>query len=79
MAKGKAPGPADANDGVDAELAFVPLLNSLEKPEFVKRRQTLFERCWARVDAKVQHILRESNQATLDQVGAFVEMAGLER
>ncbi|KND90156.1 Origin recognition complex subunit 3 [Tolypocladium ophioglossoides CBS 100239] len=59
----------------DLEPLFVPLLNGAEKPEAVRLRQRLFEESWAKVDGRIQGILRDSNSATLDQVSAFVAAA----
>jgi hypothetical protein len=33
---------------------FVPLLNGMEKPEFVSLRQKLFVDAWSAIDARIQ-------------------------
>ncbi|KAI5466668.1 origin recognition complex subunit 3 N-terminus-domain-containing protein [Mariannaea sp. PMI_226] len=52
---------------------FSSLLNGVEKPEFVQLREKAFQESWAKVDQRIKGILRSSNQATLDQVSAFVQ------
>ncbi|XP_044714923.1 origin recognition complex subunit [Hirsutella rhossiliensis] len=66
------------SDVHDSEPLFAPLLNGAEKPEYVRLRQQLFEASWARIDDRMQGILRESNSSTLDQVSAFVAAAETE-
>ncbi|POR31822.1 Uncharacterized protein TPAR_07934 [Tolypocladium paradoxum] len=60
------------SDAHGSEPLFVPLLNGAERPEAVRLRQRLFEESWAKVDGRIQGILRDSNSATLDQVSSFV-------
>ncbi|UNI15075.1 Origin recognition complex subunit 3 [Purpureocillium takamizusanense] len=62
----------------EAEPLFVPLLNGKESAACVRLRQRLYEESWAKVDARLQGMLRESNLATLEQVTAFVAAAGSE-
>ncbi|KAJ6445690.1 Carbamoyl-phosphate synthase arginine-specific large chain [Purpureocillium lavendulum] len=62
----------------EAESLFVPLLSGKESAECVRLRQRLYEDSWAKVDARLQGMLRESNLATLEQVTAFVAAAGSE-
>ncbi|PHH89036.1 hypothetical protein CDD83_6733 [Cordyceps sp. RAO-2017] len=62
----------------EAGSLFVPLLNGAEKAECVRLRQQLFEESWARIDGRIQSILRESNRSTLDQVSAFVTAAEMQ-
>ncbi|PWI65168.1 hypothetical protein PCL_07345 [Purpureocillium lilacinum] len=62
----------------EAEPLFVPLLNGKESAASVRLRQRLYEESWAKVDARLQGMLRESNLATLEQVTAFVAAAGSE-
>ncbi|KAF4465306.1 origin recognition complex subunit 3 [Fusarium albosuccineum] len=65
----------DAADTVENASPFVPLLNGAEKPELVQLRETLFQESWAKVDERIEGILKTSNLATLHEVSAFVEDA----
>jgi len=47
-------GPAASDPAHGATSAFVPLLNGAELPEWVGRREELFNKCWSRVNADVQ-------------------------
>ncbi|KAI3397614.1 hypothetical protein diail_10587 [Diaporthe ilicicola] len=51
---------------------FVPLFHGVEKPQFVKSRRELFADAWTVIDARIQHVLKESNRSTLDAVASFV-------
>ncbi|PMB73055.1 Origin recognition complex subunit 3 [Beauveria bassiana] len=57
---------------------FVPLLNGAESVACVQERHRLYEESWARVDSRIQAILRDSNSATLEQVSSFVRQAKTE-
>ncbi|KAL0938960.1 origin recognition complex subunit [Colletotrichum truncatum] len=61
----------EAND--TALTKFSSLLNGGELVECVQLREKLFKASWARIESKVQKILRDANSATLDQVTAFVQ------
>ncbi|KAF7558536.1 hypothetical protein G7046_g5623 [Stylonectria norvegica] len=63
---------ATAEDSGEEVSLFSTLLNDTERPEFVQLRETLFQESWAKVDDRIQGILRDSNRATLDEVSAFV-------
>ncbi|KAF5023921.1 hypothetical protein F66182_4001 [Fusarium sp. NRRL 66182] len=54
---------------------FVPLLNGAELPEFVHLRETLFQESWAKVDERIEAILKTSNLETLQEVSDFVKDA----
>ncbi|KAF5661128.1 origin recognition complex subunit 3 [Fusarium circinatum] len=55
--------------------AFVPLLNGAEKPELVKLRERLFQESWAKIDERIERILKTSNIETLNQVSEFAKDA----
>ncbi|KAM3450602.1 hypothetical protein MY3296_005973 [Beauveria thailandica] len=57
---------------------FVPLLNGAESAACVQERHRLYEESWAKVDSRIQGILRDSNSATLEQVSSFVGQAKTE-
>ncbi|KAM3499200.1 hypothetical protein MY10362_007520 [Beauveria mimosiformis] len=57
---------------------FVPLLNGAESAACVQERHRLYEDSWAKVDSRIQGILRNSNSATLEQVSSFVGQAKTE-
>ncbi|KAM3524438.1 hypothetical protein NHJ13051_004559 [Beauveria bassiana] len=57
---------------------FVPLLNGAESAACVQERHRLYEESWAKVDSRIQAILRDSNSATLEQVSSFVRQAKTE-
>ncbi|KPM39498.1 hypothetical protein AK830_g7090 [Neonectria ditissima] len=63
---------AAAEESAKNASAFTPLLNGAENPGFVQLRETAFHDSWAKIDDRIKAILRSSNQATLDQVSAFV-------
>ncbi|KAF4342675.1 origin recognition complex subunit 3 [Fusarium beomiforme] len=54
---------------------FVPLLNGAEKPEFVKLRERLFQESWAKIDERIEGILKTSNLETLNKVSEFAKDA----
>jgi hypothetical protein len=63
-----------SDDGLSvAPSLFAPLLNGAEK--CANLREKLFSRSWSQIDAQVQRILRESNEVTLRDVGAFMKDA----
>jgi origin recognition complex subunit 3 len=51
---------------------FVPLFGGSENPAAVRRRAEHFEQSWAPIETRIQEILKEANQATLEEVSAFV-------
>ncbi|KAH7133573.1 origin recognition complex subunit 3 N-terminus-domain-containing protein [Dactylonectria macrodidyma] len=63
---------AAAAESAENLSVFTPLLNGAEKPGFVQMREAAFQESWTKIDDRIKGILRSSNQATLDQVGAFV-------
>lgn len=65
---------AKSRNGVQSqtESEFVPLFHGAEHHEFVKQRQALFADAWTEIDARIQHVLKESNRSTLDAVASFV-------
>ncbi|UKZ46589.1 hypothetical protein TrVGV298_000794 [Trichoderma virens] len=68
----------DERDEEDEESSaswFAPLLNGAESAACVQRRERLLEENWAKIDARIQDILRDSNSATLDEVSQFVNKA----
>ncbi|KAH7022609.1 origin recognition complex subunit 3 N-terminus-domain-containing protein [Ilyonectria destructans] len=66
---------AAAVDSIENASVFTPLLNGAETPGFVQLREAAFHESWAKIDDRIKGILRSSNQATLDQVSAFVAEA----
>ncbi|KAL1870431.1 Origin recognition complex subunit 3 [Diaporthe australafricana] len=72
--------PVNSKPGVRPQIVseFVPLLHGVEKPEFVSSRQALFADAWTAIDARIQHVLKESNRSTLDAVASFVGEAPVE-
>ncbi|TQV95700.1 origin recognition complex subunit [Cordyceps javanica] len=54
---------------------FVPLLNGAESAACVHERYRLYEESWAKVNNRIERILRDSNSATLEQVSSFVRQA----
>jgi origin recognition complex subunit 3 len=58
-----------------AETTFVPLVDGKESAACVRRREELFESAWSRIDGQIQHVLREANRTTLEEVGQFVKQA----
>ncbi|KAM5373823.1 hypothetical protein ACJZ2D_006785 [Fusarium nematophilum] len=60
---------------VENTSPFVPLLNGAEKPELVHLRETLFQESWAKIEERIEGILKTSNLATLHEVSGFVGAA----
>ncbi|KAM7185456.1 Origin recognition complex (ORC) subunit 3 N-terminus domain containing protein [Rhypophila sp. PSN 637] len=61
----------------NATGSFVPLFNGAESKEAVQLRKDTFEAAWdGCLDERIQRVLREANQNTLDEVGSFIERAG---
>ncbi|KAI2629738.1 origin recognition complex subunit 3 N-terminus-domain-containing protein [Hypoxylon sp. NC1633] len=56
----------------DPWLTFQPLFNGSENEGCVRLRQQLFEETWSQIDKRIQCILREANQSTLDKVTFFL-------
>ncbi|KAF9781958.1 hypothetical protein IL306_012380 [Fusarium sp. DS 682] len=65
----------DAVETVKDSSAFVPLLNGAEKPEFVKLRERLFQDSWAKIEERIEGILKTSNLETLNEVSKFAKDA----
>ncbi|UKZ73176.1 hypothetical protein TrVFT333_000817 [Trichoderma virens FT-333] len=65
----------DDEDEESSASWFAPLLNGAESAACVQRREKLLEENWAKIDARIQDILRDSNSATLDDVSQFVNKA----
>jgi origin recognition complex subunit 3 len=55
--------------------SFQCLLQGAESEQSVKLRQEVFEKSWSVVDSRIQRILRDTNQSTLQQVTAFLRNA----
>ncbi|KAK4250441.1 origin recognition complex subunit 3 N-terminus-domain-containing protein [Corynascus novoguineensis] len=55
--------------------AFPALFGGAESPECVKLRKDLFETAWPVLENRIQHVLREANRNTLDEVTSFLEQA----
>ncbi|KAL2018872.1 hypothetical protein VTK56DRAFT_297 [Thermocarpiscus australiensis] len=55
--------------------AFPPLFNGAERPDAARLRKELFETAWPVLEDRIQHVLREANRNTLDQVTAFLQQA----
>ncbi|KAF4978044.1 hypothetical protein FZEAL_5509 [Fusarium zealandicum] len=64
-----------ATGAVENASPFVPLLNGAEKHELVHLRESLFQQSWAKIDERIEGILKTSNLATLQEVSAFVQEA----
>ncbi|KAI1082866.1 origin recognition complex subunit 3 N-terminus-domain-containing protein [Whalleya microplaca] len=60
---------------ITTPLEFQPLFNGSENERCVRLRQQLFEKSWSQIDKRIQQILRETNQSTLNQVTEFLEAA----
>ncbi|KAJ4272231.1 Origin recognition complex subunit 3 [Fusarium torreyae] len=60
-------------ESVQNSSSFVPLLNGAEKPELVQLRETLFQESWAKIDERIEGILKTSNLETLHEVSAFIK------
>ncbi|RGP75437.1 origin recognition complex subunit 3 [Fusarium longipes] len=54
---------------------FVPLLNGAEKPVFVQLREASFQESWAKIDQRIEGILKNSNLETLHEVNDFIKDA----
>ncbi|GAB1311293.1 Origin recognition complex subunit 3 [Madurella fahalii] len=54
---------------------FTPLFNGAENPRAVRLRQELFETAWPVLEGRIQHVLREANRNTLDEVTSFLQEA----
>ncbi|RBR08560.1 hypothetical protein FVER53590_01340 [Fusarium verticillioides] len=65
----------DSAEVVKDSSAFVPLLNGAEKSELVKLRERLFQESWAKIDERIERILKTSNIETLNEVSEFVKDA----
>ncbi|KAF5698903.1 origin recognition complex subunit 3 [Fusarium globosum] len=65
----------DSAETLKDSSAFVPLLNGAEKPELVKLRERLFQESWAKIDERIERILKTSNVETLNEVSQFAKDA----
>ncbi|KAF5653428.1 origin recognition complex subunit 3 [Fusarium sp. NRRL 25303] len=65
----------DSAETLKDSSAFVPLLNGAEKPELVKLRERLFQESWAKIDERIERILKTSNIETLNEVSQFAKDA----
>ncbi|KAI0486217.1 origin recognition complex subunit 3 N-terminus-domain-containing protein [Xylaria cf. heliscus] len=54
---------------------FQLLLQGSESDQTMNLRQEAFEKSWSVVDARIQSILRDTNQSTLQQVTSFLQNA----
>ncbi|KAI1143434.1 origin recognition complex subunit 3 N-terminus-domain-containing protein [Hypoxylon sp. FL0543] len=68
----KKPSKPETQD-TDAWLTFQPLLGGTEDERCVRLRQRLFETSWAKIDERIQRILRMTNQSTLNEVISFLQ------
>ncbi|AEO65334.1 uncharacterized protein THITE_2112219 [Thermothielavioides terrestris NRRL 8126] len=59
----------------EAEASFPPLFDGAESPDAVRLRKELFETSWPIVEDGIQHVLREANRTTLDEVTSFLQRA----
>ncbi|KAI1382237.1 origin recognition complex subunit 3 N-terminus-domain-containing protein [Hypoxylon crocopeplum] len=57
----------------DSSLTFQPLFSGSEDKRCARLRQQLFESSWSQIDKRIQRILREANQSTLDEVTSFLQ------
>ncbi|KAI0447920.1 origin recognition complex subunit 3 N-terminus-domain-containing protein [Xylaria telfairii] len=55
--------------------SFQPLLQGAESGQTMNLRQKAFEKLWSAVDSRIQSILRDTNQSTLQQVTSFLQNA----
>ncbi|KAH8885173.1 hypothetical protein GQ53DRAFT_751466 [Thozetella sp. PMI_491] len=69
--KSKAP----TTDSHPAASHFVPLFQGTESQDCVRLREELFNDTWSSIDSRIQHVLREANGSTLQDVGTFVRDA----
>ncbi|KAF4625210.1 hypothetical protein G7Y89_g12957 [Cudoniella acicularis] len=51
---------------------FESLLGGVESPECVQLRHELYQKCWTETDARIQLLLDEANEDTLEEVTSFV-------
>ncbi|VTT63325.1 unnamed protein product [Fusarium fujikuroi] len=65
----------DSAETLKDSSAFVPLLNGAEKPELVKLRERLFQESWAKIDERIERILKTSNVEILNEVSQFAKDA----
>lgn len=60
------------------EPEFPALFGGDESPDAVRLRRELFETAWPVLEDRIQHVLRDANQNTLDEVTAFLQQAAEE-
>ncbi|KAK7989171.1 hypothetical protein PG989_009486 [Apiospora arundinis] len=58
---------------------FQPLLNGLESNECLQLRQGAFQKSWSSVKSRIDGVLRETNQSTLEAVTAFIKECTVEQ
>ncbi|KAK8089047.1 origin recognition complex subunit [Apiospora hydei] len=58
---------------------FQPLLNGLESSECLQLRQDAFLKSWSRVQDRIDGVLRETNQSTLEAVTGFINECTVQR
>ncbi|KAH8676297.1 origin recognition complex subunit [Xylariales sp. PMI_506] len=52
---------------------FQPLLDGSESQEGVALRQKLFEESWSVIEKRIDHVLRDANRSTLEDVTSFIQ------
>ncbi|KAI0555359.1 origin recognition complex subunit 3 N-terminus-domain-containing protein [Xylaria curta] len=55
--------------------SFQHLLQGAESDQTMNLRQEVFEKLWSVIDSRIQSILRDTNQSTLQQVTTFLQTA----
>ncbi|RYC63187.1 hypothetical protein CHU98_g3037 [Xylaria longipes] len=55
--------------------SFQLLLQGAESDQTMNLRQEVFENLWSVIDSRIQSILRDTNQSTLQQVASFLQNA----
>lgn len=61
--------------GIKNTTPYQPLLQGVESEQTRRLRQESFEKLWSVVDSRIQSILRDTNQTTLQQVTSFLQNA----
>ncbi|SLM37765.1 Origin recognition complex, subunit 3 [Lasallia pustulata] len=69
---------APQNPPPSKTLSFVPLLEGLEKPEFVKARNDAFDAQWGKQQELVESLLENAYTNTLNEVANFVNSVDFE-
>ncbi|KXX83057.1 Origin recognition complex subunit 3 [Madurella mycetomatis] len=63
------------HQSIDAGPEFTSLFGGAENPRAVRLRKKLFETAWPVLEDRIQHVLREANRHTLDEVASFLQEA----